>query len=456
MTETVDGSAGRRFSPVTTVACDPDAARVYEHGWQSWSPSGVYPGNATSPRPTFEKTYLSNWRGDVPPPPTGFQGEGLVAVQPGPGAPVTVVASPDPRHEVASIRVGVSAGGLDITANGPVEMHVDRGANGIAGAIGRWADRLVDRLGLPQPRPVGPMWCSWYCYWDQVTDTQVLDDLGRLDPAGLDVRIVQIDDGYQAEIGDWLEPRPGFGDLGALARRITDTGRQAGLWTAPFLAGHRSRLWRDHQEWFLDGVDAGSGWTQDLSALDLTHQGALDHLDTVFRSFRDMGFSFYKLDFLYAGALPGPHHADGTSAIEAYRQGLRTIRAAVGPDAVLLGCGAPIFPSLGLVDVMRVSPDTAAVLDHPSGDESLPSSRNALDTGMAREWQHGRFWINDPDCLIAAPRVERREQWARWIEQSAGLRSSSDSLAELDGWGLETTRRLLVPSLPTAVPADQL
>ncbi|CAG6393628.1 alpha-galactosidase [Streptomyces cocklensis] len=455
MNDTSHGTAGR-FSPVARVTCDPEVARVYEHGWQSWSPSGIYPGSGTSPRPTFEKTYLSNWRGDVPPPATGFQGEGLLAVQPEPGAPVTLVASPDPRHEVPSIRVSAVAEGLEITANGHVETRVDNGPNGIPGAIGRWANELVAQLGLAAPKPVGPMWCSWYCYWDQVTDAQVLDDLGRFEPAGLDVRIVQIDDGYQAEIGDWLEPRPGFGDLGVLARRITDTGRHAGLWTAPFLAGHRSRLWRDHEDWFLRGVDAGSGWTQDLAALDLTHPGALEYLDTVFRSFRDMGFSFYKLDFLYAGALPGPHHDADVTPIEAYRQGLRTVRAAVGPDAVLLGCGAPIFPSLGLVDIMRVSPDTASALDHPSGDGSLPSSRNALATGMAREWQHGRFWINDPDCLLVAPKVEQREQWARWIEQSAGLRSSSDSIAELDEWGLRTTRRLLSPSLPSAVPADLL
>lgn len=444
------------FRLVAEIACDPDAARVYEHGWQSWSPTDTYPGTATSPRPVVEKADITNWRAaETPPPATGFQGEGLVAVQPAPGAEVTVFSSPDPRRHVASIRVAATAGGLRVTANGPVRTSVDTGSHGIQGALARWADNLVVRLALPRPRPVGPMWCSWYRYWDTVTDRQVLDELRGFEPAGLDVGIVQIDDGYQAGIGDWLDPRPGFGDLGALAGHITASGRRAGVWTAPFLAGHGSRLWRDHPDWFLAGVDAGHGWEQDLAALDLTHPGALDHLTTVFRAFRAMGFSFYKLDFLYAGALPGPH-AEPASPIEAYRRGLRTIRDAVGPDAFLLGCGAPILPSLGLVDVMRVSPDTALRLDHPSGDRSLPSSRNARETGRAREWQHGRFWINDPDCLLAAPAMEEREQWARWVERSAGLRTSSDAVTELDDWGLATTRRLLRPSRPDAVPADRL
>lgn len=440
----------RVFDVVLTMPCTPSQATVYEHGWQSWSPSGTYAGDSRSPRPVHDKTYLSNWRGDSPPPADGFQGEGLIAIQPADGAAVTVIAGRELLRAVPSIRVRNVGDSLEVTADGAVDVIVDDGPGGINGALARWADALVAHLGTAPLRAVGPMWCSWYCYWDTVTDAQVLDDLGRFDAAGLDVDIVQIDDGYQAGIGDWLEVRPGFGDLDNVTRAITATGRRAGIWTAPFLAGHRSRLAAEHPDWFLPDVDAGNGWEQDLAALDLTHPEALGHLSRVFQTFAGMGFSFFKLDFLYAGALAGSRFKPST-AEEAYRQGLRTIREAVGPDAILLGCGAPIFPSIGLVDVMRVSPDTAAVLEHTSGDESLPSSKNALHTGIAREWQHGRFWINDPDCLLAAPTVQGREQWAAWIERSAGLRTSSDSVVALDEWGLATTRRLLRPALPEPV-----
>ena len=66
-----------------------------------------------------------------------------------------------------------------------------------------------------------------------------------------------------------------------------------------------------------------------------------------------------------------------------------------------------------------------------------------------RAWQQGRFWVNDSDCLIAARTVERREEWAATVERYGALRGSSDRLRSLDEWGLETTRRLVVP-----VPAD--
>lgn len=61
----------------------------------------------------------------------------------------------------------------------------------------------------------------------------------------------------------------------------------------------------------------------------------------------------------------------------------------------------------------------------------------------ARAWQHGCFWVNDPDCLVARPTYRLREPWARAVTEYGGLRSCSDRIAELDGWGLEETRRLL-------------
>jgi len=44
--------------------------------------------------------------------------------------------------------------------------------------------------------------------------------------------------------------------------------------------------------------------------------------------------------------------------IQAYREGLNVIRKAVG-KSFILGCGAPLLPSAGLVDGMRIGEDTA-------------------------------------------------------------------------------------------------
>ena len=52
-------------------------------------------------------------------------------------------------------------------------------------------------------------WCSWYCFGPKVTAKQVLDNLDVIarDIPGL--RYIQIDDGYQPAMGDWLETGSG-------------------------------------------------------------------------------------------------------------------------------------------------------------------------------------------------------------------------------------------------------
>ena len=87
---------------------------------------------------------------------------------------------------------------------------------------------------------------------------------------------------------------------------------------------------------------------------------------------------------------------------------------------------------------MRVSPDTF----HEGGEDGSTGLRGRMSL-VARSWQHGRFWVNDPDCLVARPSYSRREEWAATVMRFGGLRSCSDRFAELDDRGLELTRALL-------------
>ena len=117
----------------------------------------------------------------------------------------------------------------------------------------------------------------------------------------------------------------------------------------------------------------------------------------------------------------------------------------MGPDVYLVGCGAPILPSLGLVDAMRVSPDTF----HEGGEDGSTGLRGLMPLA-ARAWQQGRLWVNDPDCVVARPSYSQRERWARAARRLGGLRSFSDRLADLDSWGLATVRDLVAAGGRTA------
>ncbi|MGI5171716.1 glycoside hydrolase family 36 protein [Spirillospora sp. CA-253888] len=416
--------------------------RVFEFGWQSWSPTGAYRLDEAPPRAADGNVQTICYRPETPAPAGAFQGEGLLAVDPGDGGPVSLFSGTGP-DQVPSIRAHRVDDRLVVSADGPATRHEFDGD--LPAALRWWAQRMAEGRAPADFPAVPPMWCSWYGYWDKVTDADVIDNLALAERHGIDADMFLIDDGYEAEIGDWLELRPGFGSLERSVGAILEADKRAGLWTAPFLVGRRSRTFRDHPDWLVGDAHAGVMWDQDLAVLDVTHPDAAAHLTEVFRKLAALGVSHFKLDYLYAGALAGRRHED-LDPIAAYRRGLELIREGAGPQATLHACGAPMLPSIGLADIMRVSPDTAPRLLPRAGDLSQPSQLGARLTGAAREFLHARWWVNDPDCIMARPEVEAREEWAEHIAAGGGLRGSSDPIAALDEWGLETTRRLMVPT----------
>jgi alpha-galactosidase len=262
--------------------------------------------------------------------------------------------------------------------------------------------KRANRVRVNDWNPVG--WCSWYHYFGQLGWPDVLENLDRAaaDRRGFPFEVVQVDDGYEAEIGDWLSPKPGYPDLGGLAGAIRKKGFRAGLWTAPFSAAETSRLFAEHPDWMVS--EGGrpkpcyKGWGGTVYALDTTHPEVKHWLDATFRALAKAGFAYLKIDFLFAAAMPGGR-SKAVTPVQAYREGLRVIRRAAG-RGFILGCGAPLLPSVGLVDGMRVGEDTAPYWKtKPSGFQG-PNAFFALKNALMRQFMHRAFWLNDPDCLL--------------------------------------------------------
>jgi alpha-galactosidase len=435
------------FQHVLTIEVAPERGQVYEEGWQSWSPSTIYPVSGEPLRAPTQIAYRGGYGGTRPAPEPGqFQGEGLLAIDPGNGSEIVVVGAESAQDAVPTIRAILQGGELIVSANGPILLSRHPAADGIPAALGAFGDGFAERAGVAALRPAPTIWCSWYHYFTRVTEADMDENLAAIRQLELPVDVVQLDDGYQTMLGDWLTLSDRFVSLPGLVERIKAAGKRAGIWIAPFLVGARSQIFAEHPDWLVGGaaepVLANHNWDQDCFALDATHPGVQAYLTEVFSFFADIGFDFYKIDFIYAGALDGARHA-GVTGVQAYRSGLDLIRNAIGPEAYLLGCGAPILPSVGKVDAMRISPDTAPHWKAWDDDQSKPGGESAILTGTGRAWQQGRFWVNDPDCLIVRPEVEKREEVAANVEQHGGLRGSSDRIAALDDWGLAETRRLL-------------
>ncbi len=434
------------MKPIDELMVIPESAQVYEHGWQSWSPTTTYRLSDTPWRPVSDRNRVICYRPETNPDTHAFWGEGLLAIDPGDGSGVRIYSVADAQTDVPSISVEVSGTRATVSASGPVVARTE--TTDIETALAGWADDFAAGAGVAELRRAPTIWCSWYQYFTTVSESDIIENIAAIERLDLPVDVIQLDDGYQTALGDWFDLTDRFESLGGIASRIKDSGRRAGIWVAPFLVAPESELARNHPDWLVsDGsspVHAGHNWGQDLFALDTTHPAALEWIAEVFSTMHRWGYDFFKIDFVYAAALPGERYEHMTP-VAAYRHGLHCIREAIG-DSYLLGCGAPILPSVGLVDAMRVSPDTEPQYLPKDGDRSQPSVVSAMMTGRGRAFQQGRFWVNDPDCLIARPEIEGREEWAEHIRQFGGLRGSSDRIAALDEWGLEKTRELLSES----------
>ena len=70
----------------------------------------------------------------------------------------------------------------------------------------------------------GVGWCSWYQYFSDITFEQLSKNIRLLaeirDREKIDYRLVQLDDGYQEDIGDWLETNSKFPELKEIASEI--------------------------------------------------------------------------------------------------------------------------------------------------------------------------------------------------------------------------------------------
>ncbi len=250
-------------------------------------------------------------------------------------------------------------------------------------------------------RPTG--WCSWQWFGPRVTETDIVNNIHAIQQRLPKLKYIQIDDGYQAAMGDWLSECDSFTDIKQLLLDIQQQGLEPAIWVAPFIAEKKSQLFQQHPDWFVqdefgqplpsDRYSFGGWRCGPWYMLDGTHPEARSYLTHVFRTMRQKWrCRYFKLDANMWGAMPfGRRYDKNATCVEAYRQGMQAVIEGVGEDSVILGCNAPMWPSLGVVNSMRVTNDVT---------RSWRQIKELAHTGFYRGWQNGTLWMNDPDCLL--------------------------------------------------------
>ena len=302
-------------------------------------------------------------------------------------------------------------------------------------------------------------WCSWYCFGPQVTAKQVLDNLDVIarDIPGL--RYIQIDDGYQPAMGDWLETGNAFGgQVQTVLKQIRDRGFEPAIWVAPFIAEGESNIFKQHPDWFVkddkglplraDRVTFG-GWRRGpWYAVDGTHPDAQAHLEGVFKTMRhEWGCTYFKLDANFWGAIHGGRfHDPRATRVEAYRRGMAAVLRGTG-DAFILGCNHPIWPSIGVIHGSRSSHDIR---------RDWKRFSDTARQNLSRNWQNGRLWWNDPDAIVLTGELSEDEYrfHATVIYASGGMILSGDDLTAISAPRLAMLEKLQPPTGKAARFAD--
>lgn len=408
-----------------------------EHGWQSWSavrlatPRDIRPERAGAPR-----WFRSQMLADRESAGRELSGDSYLVFDGGTVGALTnrnqftrVVVSND-----GSLRIEWLFDGVEVAAGQRVELETHVVMKGDPGlAYSAYAD-MSAATSLRTFHDI-TAWCSWYHYFGEITPAIIRENLELAAENHVDV--VQIDDGWQQEIGVWTNVSPAWGEpISQLARDISAAGCTPGIWTAPFLAIDGGTIHREHPDWLVRNEDDQpttalfhGGWGGKIFALDLTHPQVISHLEETYRHLRAQGFTYFKIDFLHAGAAIGHRHRPDVTRAAAFVAGMEAVRRGIGADAILVGCGSPLLAAVGLVDIMRVSEDVAPFF-HPRQffdgfPENTVAGQNALEASLLRAPLHERWFTLDPDCiLLRTTETELTDTERDVVAKGAALASS--------------------------------
>jgi alpha-galactosidase len=344
---------------------------------------------------------------------------------------------------------------LDQTGAREAEPLLILSGDEVEGTLRHWSSLVAKASPLPPRIPKRRItgWCSWYNLYASITEENILEHLHATrhfcDAYNAFLDIFLIDDGFTPEMGDWLELKPQFPrGMAPLLADIRGQGFTPGLWIAPFMVGNRSKFFAAHPDWVVQDRQTGGPliqmrfygefrWhkrSEEYYILDFTHPDAEAYVRHVFRTWaRDWGAGYFKTDFMFHGAEYGPDrahwHQPGLSRIAIWRRMASLIREEIG-DALWLGCGCPLWASVGLVDAVRIGRDVGVKWSGEQSAESL------LRDQATRNHAANILWQADPDCVLLRDQFhELTDVQVRSLAMLAGLTGgvlmTSDKLDEI-------------------------
>ncbi|MBK7400077.1 MAG: hypothetical protein IPJ34_28450 [Myxococcales bacterium] len=400
------------------------ADRLLHGGYQSWTYTGVetipekvgealgtaQPGGDGEDAVT-EKAGVSWWLGAV----MDEKGQGLFAAAEGATVLPTFIAvdrtAPKTRlrivqgmrGDVVSLAAGQKRAldGLRL-AVGDVPAHLDA-----------WAKQVAARFPPSIPRRAALAgWGSWNVHYTKIDATKLRDEAAwaskTLAPLGM--KTLLLDDGYEPNWGAWQASTAFGAELATLNAEQAALGLEPAVWLAPIYVDTKDPLVASKGDWFVrkptGELRTFTNFGPTYAALDVTHPDARKFVTDAIARYKAWGYKAIKIDFLFGAAIAGVRQ-EPITGLESYARWMKAIREAAG-DMHVVGCGAPILPSVGFVDSMRTGPDVAFDLSPEATYGFLASqARHTAFRAFTDAW-----WSLDPDVVILRGKnIDDAEAW---------------------------------------------
>lgn len=260
---------------------------------------------------------------------------------------------------------------------------------------------FIQEFSVDNPKIFG--YTSWYNTYQNINEDLINECLDALDSR---FNLFQIDDGYETYVGDWLNiDKNKFKDgLLRVVDKIHSKGLMAGIWLAPFAAEEKSVLFNTHKDWFLKDelgncIKAGCNWNG-FYALDLTKDEVKEYIKNCLTYYSQIGFDFFKLDFVYAASIVVPKGYTRSS----WQQYTYSFLRSCLPNKLILGCGANLFNSYLNFDYLRVGCDVSLDFDDKLYMRLLHrernSTKNTVQNTIYRSIFDKHLFLNDSDVFV--------------------------------------------------------
>lgn len=261
-------------------------------------------------------------------------------------------------------------------------------------------ERYAERFASPKAaKPSPKCWNSWDYFHSSISHEKIMECTRALadDPVmKQEIDTIALDMGWEIRHGEWTADSYFPKGMKAMADDIRSAGFQAGLWFAPIIIDPECNVFQDNYDFvaknrfgFPDRAYECCGLFGYI--LDVTSKEGEAFLFNLFREYRSMGYTYFKLDFLRYMMYVGRYQNGKLTHIQVMQRALQIIRDAVGEESYILGCNLPLDVGAGYTDATRVTSDVAVFW------ESI--HRNALSL-CTTYFFNRKWWENDPDFLV--------------------------------------------------------